>query len=86
MTKHIWLTLSMMVAVLAGCNRTDTNAAQVSAVSTPGDELMLNAPGCVATTGDGKPFSFPASAASSDLLIPKGTRFTAECFSTATAK
>ena len=78
----LWLNI-LMVAVAAGCDVAGRNAPHVSPSAEPGNVLVLDAPDCVATTGDGEPFSLPAIAAGSEVLIPKGTRLTSQCFTTA---
>ena len=42
--------------------------------------LALNAKGCVAGGPDGNPLQLPEHLASGQVLIPKGSTFTAECF------
>jgi hypothetical protein len=45
-----------------------------------GQILALNAKGCVAGGPDGKPLQLPEHAASGQVLIPRGSTFTPECF------
>ena len=42
--------------------------------------LTLNAKGCVASGPDRKPLQLPAGPAGEQLVIPKGSTFTPECF------
>jgi len=85
MKNRLCMALSM-AAIVVACDRIERGATNSAAAVTPGNVLTLSAPGCVAAAADGKPFALPASAAGSDVLIPTGTRFTGECFSTAVAK
>lgn len=45
-----------------------------------GQTLALNATGCVAKGPDGKPLQLPVHPESGQVLIPKGSTFTPECF------
>ncbi len=43
-------------------------------------KLVINAEGCIATGPDGKPFKLPVANEAGQILIPKGSHFSEQCF------
>ena len=72
--------VTIAALVLTGCDgAVDKGVLRVALSNDISQTLTLDARGCVATFPDGKPLQLRADSGG-QILIPKGSTFTPECF------